>query len=744
MAQAHFEPTWAFIKRPSGYPTGPRVGKPELILQYNGNSSALYHRYSPYSNYHQGLLDWGDEPYYYVYPDQGSKFPNSARRYESRLFPLGSAIIDVQRTVKFLISGRGVTFLAKQFLLQTAQPYNETRIYNPTSPVVAAGMTLTLGAARPARMFDTSAGLAGIASSLLGSVGSAIFGPPKTNPVSGTTLVNNQQALPTATLTTGTKGLLRAGDALRAKTHLEQAWQGKGSKRPSLLGMLTSMFQNFIPQTQTAKYRSDEHTYGLMLGSGQAYFTYKSRRGGIFDFHQLFQGGGDITNPDGNYPGEAARIFINFDGTPKIVKVQQLSSQGAVDGKAVGYSVDESTDKNSPGYRYGDAMKVGDPASRDYQNSDIMIQYKYYTDQKFPTKDPDAKKSDVQKINETLKNTIKVIRAASEGTYKVDDAEPGIIREGKFTYDYDRLIGGKKQTNGKPSTDQPLSALAIYRNTGIKMVTRDISRDANNSLKMASNGTFDALNVLNVLDKSKSTGSPIPGWSTWDAYRDDSIAVFFYDVVNDKYIPFRSAIKGLSESGNASWEELPFIGRADKVYSYGGFNRNASFTLKIVINSIKELAPTWQRINYINTAYKPANYTKAPGGSSRYDRFMVPPMFFLTLGDFYKDQPILIQSVVTTIPEDALWETQNEDNNSGGWDYMGKLISASGAKYGQIPRDVELAFTVTLLEKERAVVGGANFGHAPRDEDFKPYNTDTPNGKNPNEWNSNLLVNVIS
>ena len=187
---------------------------------------------------------------------------------------------------------------------------------------------------------------------------------------------------------------------------------------------------------------------------------------------------------------------------------------------------------------------------------------------------------------------------------------------------------------------------------------------------------------------------------------------------------------------------MPFIGRADKVYSYGGFNRNASFTIKIVINSIKELAPTWQRINYINTAYKPANYTKAPGGSSRYDRFLVPPMFFLTLGDFYRDQPILIQSVVTTVPDDATWETQNEDNNAGGWDYMAKLIKAPGSKYGQVPREVELGFTVTLLEKERALVGGANFGHAPRDEDFNPYNTDTPNGKSPNDWNDNLLVEV--
>ena len=163
MAQANLEPTWALIKRPPGYPTGPAVGKPKMILQYNGNATSLYHRLSPYSNYNQGLIAWGDEPYYYIYPDQAKDFPQSLKKYDSHIFAPGSGIIDVIRATKFLVSGRGIQFLATQFLLQTGAAYNETRIYNPTSPIVAAGMTLALGSTRPTRMFDTSAGLAGIA-----------------------------------------------------------------------------------------------------------------------------------------------------------------------------------------------------------------------------------------------------------------------------------------------------------------------------------------------------------------------------------------------------------------------------------------------------------------------------------------------------------------------------------------------------------------------------------------------------
>lgn len=762
MAQAHFEPTWAFIKRPAGYPTGPAVGKPALILQSKGNDHSLYHRLSPYSNYHQGLISWGDEPYYYIYPDQAKNFPQTLKQYDSHIFAPGSGIIDVIRTSKFLVSGRGVTFLATQFLLQTASPYNERRIYNPTSPIVAAGLTLTLGTARPDRAFDTSGGLAGIASTLLGGLGSAIFGAPKTNPVAGTTLVNNADALPTATSTTGTKGLLRAGDALRAKSHLEIAWSGGGGAKKgfSLKGLLTGLFQNFIPQTQDGiQYRSDEGAYGLMIGSGTGFFKSTDQRGGTTDFLQMFIGGGKVTRPNGEYPGTAARLFVNYDGTPKVIKVLSLDSQPSLPGigEPVGYSVDESKKTDpSPGYKYGDA--VGAKVDGEFKASDIMIQYGMYAQrgQNYPTKKTD--KASVDTYNSELKKILATVPKVGNGniyTINLPTNAKAITSPNRSADGYDQVYlttKGQDRTRGVSPKDYPLGFLSDYRGTNITTVDETLNFGSNRTYKLPTNGTFDAINTLDVLDKPRSvTNFVLNNWTTWEPFKDDLVALYFYDVVNEKYIPFRASIKGISEAGNASWEEMPFIGRADKVYSYGGFNRNLSFTIKIVMSSIVELAPTWQRINYMMTSYKPANYTKAAGvvasGNSRYDRFMVPPMFMLTLGDMYRDQPILIQSVTLTVPDDAAWETLNEENQGNGdWYYLAnKYIKAGGRDFGQVPREIELGFTVVLLEKERAVVGGANFGHAPRNESFEKWNTDTqPDGKAPNHWNKNYMVDVIN
>jgi hypothetical protein len=233
--------------------------------------------------------------------------------------------------------------------------------------------------------------------------------------------------------------------------------------------------------------------------------------------------------------------------------------------------------------------------------------------------------------------------------------------------------------------------------------------------------------MLGVLGKDKkinadgNINSAYVGWTEWKPYEDDLIAFFFYDVVNEKHIPFRATVKGISEGNTAFWDELRFIGRADQLYSYNGFSRTLSFTFNVVINSITELLPSWKKINYIASSVKPSNYTTGQSINQKFNRFIVPPMFMLTIGDLYKFQPIIITSVILNIPEDASWETLNEDNSRNGWSYLNGLITSPnlGKNYGQLPREVEIAVTCNLLEKERAIIGGSHFGHQPRVDDWE-------------------------
>lgn len=758
-----FEPTWALIRKPANYPTEPAEGKIQLIFETN--SKSLYHRLSPYTNYGQGLFAWGTQPFYFTYPDEGNEGLPALRKYESRAFPLGSAPIDVIRVAKFLGSGAGIKFLGKQFLLQTGNPYNETRIYNPTSPIVAAGMGLALGMVRPQRNFDTSAGLFGLATTLIGPSIPSLFKEPTINPPAGTA---GLEALSDAMKSTGGKGLLRAGTANRGRAHLEAAWpqMAKGGSINKTFGsvvkgLVKSLFANFIPQRQSGiEFKGDEGAYGLMLGSGPtAKFDYLSPKGESFDFGQVWFAGGKGIRKDGQTP-QSYKIFVKYDSkgvrTNEIVYSQEGFESNAVGVGSVGYTPEISTDETRPGMRYGDNVgtTISDRTDSDYTNSDVMRQYSNYvnSNQQFPTKKTDPKsvskrKDELLKVisNLSLVGSLKGVGPGglAGGIYSVDvPNESQVFSSGNTSKKgYDRLFTDK--ISNENSSDPAKTFVGEYRNAGVRMVTNELSTNvAENSYKLPTAGWFDAINTLEVLDKDKTIhSSKLTNWKTWDPYKDDIIALYFYDVVNEKYIPFRASIKGLAESGNASWEELPFIGRADKVYSYGGFSRTLTLKIHIVIGSILELAPTWQRINYMTSLLKPANYTKSEYKGSM-NRFIVPPMVMLTVGDMYKDQPVLIQSVATSIPDDATWETQTE-MNSKEWQYLVNYIKAPNAKFGQLPREVDLDFSMYVLEKERAIAGGANFGHAPRDETWENWNTDTvPNGKSPTPFHESLVVDV--
>lgn len=243
--------------------------------------------------------------------------------------------------------------------------------------------------------------------------------------------------------------------------------------------------------------------------------------------------------------------------------------------------------------------------------------------------------------------------------------------------------------------------------------------DRKNSRKMATSNAGDGINRLTILNKEKqiSDDTGISGWTTYEPYNDDLIAFYFYDMVNEKYIPFRASVTGLNDSFQADWVNYKYIGRADKVYTYDGITRQLSFSFKIIANSIKELLPMWTRINYLCGLTMPANYTSAPSqqdGSE--NQFMVPAFVLLTLGDIYKEQPIVINRVGLSIPDGAAWETINETSQQD-WSYLNNIITWTGSKgkSAQFPREVEISMDMTPLFKERPVTGMANFGHAPRD-----------------------------
>jgi hypothetical protein len=168
------------------------------------------------------------------------------------------------------------------------------------------------------------------------------------------------------------------------------------------------------------------------------------------------------------------------------------------------------------------------------------------------------------------------------------------------------------------------------------------------------------------------------------------------------------------------------MGRADKLFVYKGFSRDVSFNFRVYANSINELVPNWERVNYLVGLTRPSKYTdrafqtaEQDGGftgedtnsTGRESGFIYPPMIEFRIGDLYVDQPAILRSAGVTVPDDAHWETLRADNytyNYGASDE--KVITRANAKSRQLPTIIDVSIQLSVIEKEQSQTKNYHFG----------------------------------
>lgn len=222
------------------------------------------------------------------------------------------------------------------------------------------------------------------------------------------------------------------------------------------------------------------------------------------------------------------------------------------------------------------------------------------------------------------------------------------------------------------------------------------------------NGTSnrkDTFNIKGVLDASDHSLSAEPDFAS-----EDFIPLYFHDLVNKKYIPFRAMIQSIADQSDAQWEAQKYLGRADQVHVYTGFTRTMSIDVQVVALSVEELHPMWQRINYMVGLTKPAKYTQHD--------FIVPPFVRFNLGDIYRNQPVLVTSVSAEIPSEVSWELVNNEKNNGAikrdnYEYANGDIKRKQVKVARYPTSCILKVSMTVLEKFTPETKQNHFGNSP-------------------------------
>ena len=126
------------------------------------------------------------------------------------------------------------------------------------------------------------------------------------------------------------------------------------------------------------------------------------------------------------------------------------------------------------------------------------------------------------------------------------------------------------------------------------------------------------------------------------------IAVISNQDPNQKtFIHFRAFIDNFSDSYNANWNPVTYLGRGENFYTYSNFTRNISMGWTVAAQSKQELIPMYKKLNFLASSLTP-DYT--PKG------YMAGNLVQLTVGGYLYETVGIINSITYDIPEESPWE----------------------------------------------------------------------------------------
>jgi len=114
-----------------------------------------------------------------------------------------------------------------------------------------------------------------------------------------------------------------------------------------------------------------------------------------------------------------------------------------------------------------------------------------------------------------------------------------------------------------------------------------------------------------------------------------------------KYLYFRAYLDSFSDDYSAAWGSTKYLGRAENMYTYEGFERSVSIGFKVAASTREEMKPIYQKINYLASSTAP---TYGQG------TFMRGTLAKVTVGDYIFQVPAVINSVKYSWETNYPWE----------------------------------------------------------------------------------------
>ena len=113
------------------------------------------------------------------------------------------------------------------------------------------------------------------------------------------------------------------------------------------------------------------------------------------------------------------------------------------------------------------------------------------------------------------------------------------------------------------------------------------------------------------------------------------------------HLHFRAFLDNLGDSYSSDWKAIEYVGRAEKFYRYGGFNRTMDLSFTIAASSKEELMPMYKKLNFLASSLAP---TYSDYG------YMMGNLVQLTVGNYVYEQTGFFSSLDIEIPDNSPWE----------------------------------------------------------------------------------------
>ena len=199
------------------------------------------------------------------------------------------------------------------------------------------------------------------------------------------------------------------------------------------------------------------------------------------------------------------------------------------------------------------------------------------------------------------------------------------------------------------------------------------SKGLRNSITGENIGALDKINAFPLYKDTNSTTDSIV----------NDLVKFRIGVIDNKnpnektYIHFRAFIDNFSDNYSAEWNAEQYMGRGEKFYRYGGFDRAINLDWTVAAQSKEEIMVQYQKLNYLASSLAP-DYTDAG--------YMAGNLVTLTLGGWCYEQPGFITNLNLSVPQESPWEINipDGDGNKSNLKEMPHMVKVTGFNFTPI------------------------------------------------------------